>query len=484
MTTTAPANDIAGIAHIMHSTRRDPVPFIEHVIGDKLWDRQRQIARDVFRHRRVAVKACNSSGKTYIAARIALAWFFAHPMTKIVTTAATWDGVKRQLWGELTQAFHQLPAGMRRGIDLLQTELRAGPDWWAIGLSTDEGIRFQGHHAETMLVILDEANGVRSDIWEAAFSLGAGGNVHYLVIANPLEAAGPFYELFTDKRADWLLHTIDAFDTPNLAGLTPANLLTMDDESLGETVWPALITRRYVRDLLVEAGEESAVWQARVRGEFPTQSDVSLFALSWCERARQHPAADDGSAVVIGVDVAGPGDDETVAVVRQEDRILAMRTWRESDSRGLVTAYLREWQSRLSAVNVDSAGLGHYFAAHLRDQGYPVRSINVAVSPSDEKKRARFLNLRAELYVGLRDKLRDGLVSGLADDRLISQLTAIRHYTNSVGKTVIESKDEARKRGVKSPDRADALMLAFATDTPAFGIVRPPDAPAAYVRRR
>jgi hypothetical protein len=82
----------------------------------------------------------------------------------------------------------------------------------------------------------------------------------------------------------------------------------------------------------------------------------------------------------------------------------------------------------------------------------------------------RFRNLKAQLYWNLRERFQDGQVSGLDDDLTTSQLASIRYEINPRGQVQIESKDQARKRGVRSPDRAEALMLAFADRTP--GILR------------
>ena len=85
--------------------------------------------------------------------------------------------------------------------------------------------------------------------------------------------------------------------------------------------------------------------------------------------------------------------------------------------------------------------------------------VNVGESPRDQDK---FANLKAELYWGLRMRLETGDISGPMDERTIGQLAGIRYKHNARGQVVIESKDDARKRGVKSPDRAEAVMLAFA----------------------
>jgi phage terminase large subunit len=74
----------------------------------------------------------------------------------------------------------------------------------------------------------------------------------------------------------------------------------------------------------------------------------------------------------------------------------------------------------------------------------------------------RFVNLKAELYWGLRMRFQQNGVAGLSDEKTIAQLAAIRYRHNARGQVVIESKEEARKRGVRSPDRAEAVMLAYA----------------------
>ena len=117
------------------------------------------------------------------------------------------------------------------------------------------------------------------------------------------------------------------------------------------------------------------------------------------------------------------------------------------------------FRDRLQTVNVDRVGIGEFFAKHLDDQGFPVREINVGERSSEPEQ---FANSKAEYYWGLRTLAETGKISGLTDERTIAQLVGIRYSHNSQGLIVIESKEDARKRGVKSPDRAEAVMLAFA----------------------
>lgn len=450
------------VADVLRAGRRDPVAWMRHYLDLDPWHVQAEIVRDVFRYPRVAVKACHASGKTHIAAATVIAFHYLYPRSKVITTAPTWEGVEKLLWGEIGSLYQRLPKE-EMGGELLATELRSARDWWAMGLSTNEGVRFQGHHAWKMLVVIDEAPGVKPDIWTAIDSLRAGGDVHVLALGNPDVPSGPFYDAFTSPT--WKTHTINAFSTPNLAGLTLEQLLAMPEDQLDDQPRPYLITRRWVREKWYEWGADSPLWSSKVLGEFPQQATDALIWLAWLGAARRRPAVDPGGPVRVGIDVAGPGEDETVVVVQAQGNILALHAWSKPDPRGDVLAVLEPWRERIERVSVDSAGLGYYFGLFLRDQPWlkgKVRLINVG---EQAHQKARYLNLRAELYWALRQHFQDGDVHGLTDELLYSQLASIRYEHNARGQVVIESKEEARKRGVRSPDRAEALMLALADPT-------------------
>ena len=132
----------------------------------------------------------------------------------------------------------------------------------------------------------------------------------------------------------------------------------------------------------------------------------------------------------------------------------------------------------LRALKVDVVGVGSGVADRLRELKYPVVDVNVGAGARDPK---RFVNLRCELWWGLRERVRQGLLAGPIAEATIGQLATVRYsYDGTHTGPVIESKEQARKRGVKSPDRAEALLLAFAQVGP-----RPPTlaAPVSLTRR-
>jgi hypothetical protein len=206
-----------------------------------------------------------------------------------------------------------------------------------------------------------------------------------------------------------------------------------------------------------------------LEAEFIADLAGALIEWRWLDEARSKPAAYDPAAGPVhgGLDVAGPGENETVLALRQGPRLLELAAWVDPDPRGAVLAQLAPWRHRgLERVTVDTAGIGHYLARHLEDHGITVSDVNVGERPWSSDGAERYVNLKAELFWSLRERFADGEVSGLEDRTLLSQLAGLRYEHDSRGRVKIEGKADAVKRGLKSPDRAEALMLAFSPTNP------------------
>jgi phage terminase large subunit len=458
----------------------DPVLFASHLLGVALWKRQIEILRSIQTRRRTAIKACHAAGKTFTLAIATLWWLTRYSDGIVLTTSSTQRQVKTQLWNEI----HRLAANAKVPYPPLRTtELKLrGENNFALGFATNQTENFQGYHGKHILLIADEASGIESGIWDAIAGIMAGGMVHVVMAGNPITRSGAFFAGFTSERELWNCITIDALETPNLKGLTLEQLLALDPVDggpLDQNAISYLVTRRWVRDqhLIWWHGSESSSpqWMSRVRAQFPDQSQNSLIRLRWLERAKERArhsrVAEVGSSpLVAGVDVGG-GEAETVVYVcecrYEQTRIIAMGAWRGEDTRGQVVGFLNGYRPRLSVVRVDSIGIGHNFAKHLRDHRFVVDPINVGMpcesqpNLGENDPARRFFNLKARYYQTLADGLERDQIDGLNDEATIGQLANIQYEIDSHGRLRIESKEEARKRGASSFDRADALMLAL-----------------------
>lgn len=445
-------------------TIEDPCLFATSWLGEDLWGKQVEIMRAVETHPQTFVRACHSSSKTRTAAGLALWWLAKYEEAVVITTAPGKPNLLAGLWSEI-------PTMARRSRypfpPSLQLELKIDEKRIAYGYTTsvehgNQGVRFQGAHSANVLIIVDEATGVEMPIWDAIHGIMAGGNCRLLALYNPTVASGYVHQAATSLRASCHNIKISCFDTPNLAGLTLDAVLAMSEEQLDTNVRPYLATRRWVRDQWVRYGNDFR-FQSRVLGDFPDQGEGALIPIAWAERAaKEQPVNLAAGPLQVGIDVAGEGEDETVVIVKQGGAIVDMMATPQRDPRGQVAAFLRPYLPYLEVVNGDAIGLGYYFCLHLRDLGFPVQLVNVALPPLEGERDAKVLyaNLKAQFYMRLRAEFEADAVANLNDETLKSQLTSLKYGQNSRGQTIIESKPDARKRGVKSPDRAEALMLA------------------------
>jgi hypothetical protein len=249
------------------------------------------------------------------------------------------------------------------------------------------------------------------------------------MLSTPYGRQGVFYEEWTHGQG-WERYRVTANDVPRIsAGFLDEERATMTEAE-------------FRREYMVEF----------------TETEDALIPLAWLDEARERPPIHTHNALAAGLDVAGPGEDETVLVVRDGSSIVHMQAWDDPDPRGRVVAALNPFRRRMDVLNVDTVGMGYYMARHLQDQGFPVQDVNVGLPA---RRTDRYANVKAESYWGLRMRLEAGDLRGLMDDTAISQLAGINYEHNPRGQVIIESKEHARKRGVKSPDRAEGIMLAF-----------------------
>lgn len=448
----------------MDEQQRNPEYFIEEALGHNLWPKQREIVRSVRDHARTAVRSCHGAGKTYTAAQILLWFAYSFPHSIVLTTAPTFRQVERILWKELRVAWKsaRVPLG---GFLRKVPALEISEDWFSIGFSTDESDAFQGHHEESVLVVFDEASGIGHDLWVSADSVLTSANCRMLAIGNPTDPASQFYEEF--KLANVSKISISAFETPNFTafGITQADIVdgSWRAKITGNLPNAKLITPEWVADKVIRWGVKSSLWQSRVLGQFPETGTDSLIPLSWIEAAAARDI-EPSEPIELACDVARFGDDETV-IGGRGGRFYRMiyheRTQDLMTTTGEVVRALSD--TGAAVVRVDEVGVGAGVLDRLVELERPAVGINAGKAANDPE---RFANARAEMFWGLRERFdpREGAIDiDPDDDDLHSQLASIKWKVDSRGRIQIESKEEMKKRGIGSPDRADTLAMAFYT---------------------
>ncbi|MCL5283725.1 MAG: hypothetical protein M1330_03305 [Armatimonadetes bacterium] len=458
--------------------RRNPERFAGEVLSSHWWSRQRDIARSVTQSRRTVVKSANGVGKTYLAADLALWFLYCHAPSIVLTTAPTRRQVESLLWEEIRRRMRRANAELP-GM-LLKTRLQIREGWYALGLATDEDVRFQGFHAENLLVVMDEASGVPDEIWNAVEGVAVGRNNRVLAIGNPLAPVGRFYRAFRSPR--WKALTVSALEHPNVIGrgeiiegaVTRETIADRVAEWCEEVTPPAEGARSNVPLHGQAARNNLFEWEGhwyrpndlfltRVLGEFPEDAENRLILLRWIERAMKSDVAPVG-LVFMAVDVARFGQDCSVIAVRRGPAVVRLESFRGLDLMNLtgrIVEVARE--ERPESIMVDVVGVGGGVVDRLNELGIEgVIGVNVGMRSQQPE---RFANLRAELYWSLRERLAENHIRLPSDRTLLEELSSLTYRFTSSGQVQMESKETMRRRGESSPDRADAVAMLWALRT-------------------
>ena len=451
----------------------DPAWWCENVLRVKPWSKQVEIMQSVRDNPRTAVRSCHGIGKSFTAGQIILWFLNAFAPSIVLSTAPTWRQVEKLVWKEVRASYARATAidgGLGGALLPASPELHIVRDqWYAAGLSTNDPNKFQGYHEEHILVIVDEAAGVPEDIFEAIEGVLTSEHSRLLLLGNPTSIGGTFHKAF--RGAGYHTIHIGAFDSPNFTafGITPEDFPgnSWEEKITGRLPNPKLITPEWAYDKFLKWGPDSPAYQARVLGNFPEAGDDTLIPLAWVEAAQARWLdVEPGEPIEIGCDVARYGSDETVIAIRRGGRVEPLLVYAQKDTMetaGLVKAAHAETSA--TAIKVDEIGIGAGVVDRLKELKCPATGVNVASAPVEPE---RFMNLRAELWWNLRERLdpnprvNPNPIALPPDDQLLADLTNVKYKIDSRGRIQLESKEEIKKRLGRSPDRGDAVVLAYA----------------------
>ena len=481
----------------------DPIAYAREILGVSWWERQNEIAVSVRDNPRTLVKAAYGVGKTFCSGGL-VNWFFdAFPNSIIPTTAPTGHQVKDLLWKEIRDQ-RKLPPEP----DILQLRDPSSAGHYAVGFSPQKNIRAdefgaqaaQGFHAEHLLFVMDEAAGVRPEIWMAMDGVVVGANNRALAIGNPTVTSGPYFD--AARSGKWNVITISALEHPNIAAVLAGDpepypgavSLEWLEGKLADPYWCDRLGRptaddereKWITQGAFEFPPGSDEWyqpgpvgEAKILGRFPTTTTDTVWALSWLERARTRElkwGAED--SLEIGVDVARFGDDSTTFHARRGPCSLMHTSWHKADNMetaGRIKRHTMEvWEKMpevaLVVIRLDTTG-GHGAGPADRLRELFPGSDRVVIEDVNSSERARdhehYPNRRSELWFATSERGRAGdLDMTRLDprdyDALSTQLTSVKFKYDSQGRRVVEPKNDMKRRMARSPDDADGMNLAYA----------------------
>lgn len=423
--------------YIVENFYNDPVGYCRGVLKYEPDPWQQEAMRCIADHRRVAVRSGHGTGKTRMAASV-IHWYMAtRPHPQVVATANTLTQLTGKLWRELARVNQDAENGAMFEWTATTFSLASSRSTWrsmAIPWSENNPEAFAGTHEDHVLMVFDESSAIPDIIWETAAGAMTTKNCRWVVLGNPTRNKGKFHECFV--KDGWFNFTISCLDTSR-------------------------VQPEFIQEMEQEYGKDSDAYRVRVLGLPPRQEEQQYISEDIAMAAvLRNISAMDEEMKVLGVDVARFGDDRTI-LVRRHGRVASIvGEYKNIDTMSVAGAVIDAIRQERKAggrgydfICIDVIGIGSGVVDRLKEQGINVIGVNVAEKPRDLLCR----NLRSNLWKEVKEWLKTGKI----EKGMVYDLTAPHYYFDSSGKMMIERKEDMKKRGINSPDIADALCLTF-----------------------
>ena len=394
-----------------------------------------------------AISSGHGIGKSGLVAWIILWAMSTMADTKGVVTANTETQLKTKTWAELAKWYRMCVT--KEWFTLTATALFSSDKefekTWRFDMipwSEKNPEAFAGMHnrGKRILLIFDEASSIDNLIWEV--SEGAltdtETEIIWLAFGNPTKNTGRFRECFGVYKHRWHTSKIDS----RTAKMTNKDKL---------------------QEWIDDYGEDSDFVRVRVRGEFPRAGTAQFIGNDIVDDAVDREIeVPFGASKLMGVDVARFGEDQTVITRLHGRKLEEIHAFRGLDTME-VASKVAEFMNiyRPDAVFVDEVGIGAGVVDRLKQLGFDIIPVTSSNKADDERQ---YFNKRAEMWGRMKEWLKGADIpnsSSLKDD-----LTGIEYGYDAKMRLQLEKKSDMKKRGLSSPDEADAIALCFAYDTP------------------
>lgn len=437
-----------------------PVDFVEDVIKAKPDIHQRDILNSVAKYPMTTVRSGHGIGKSAVESWLVIWFLSTRPFPKIPCTAPTQHQLWDILWAEIAKWLRSNPALSQ---ELIWTKekvyMRGHPEeWFAVGRTASKPDALQGFHADHLLYVIDEASGVKDDIFEPVLGALSTEDAKLVMCGNPTKITGFFYDSHHKNREIYNSMHVDGRDSSR-------------------------VDQEFVDKITDMFGEDSDVFRVRVAGDFPLQEDDVFIPISLVENSinTEYKPARIPSLVHIGCDVARFGDDKTVIGYKVDEKVTFYKKRQGQDTMKTADDIILLGEELVSRyrlqdpipVKVDDGGVGGGVVDRLRQvkRNDPARFWWLEVYPVKFGERIRHRHyhdtttfMMATVKALLSPYDEDGRPKPVElilpdDDDLVAQLSGRKYNLTEASKIKIESKKEVKKRGQPSPDEADCVLL-------------------------
>lgn len=389
---------------------------------------------------REAVASGHGIGKSCEVAWIILWAMSTRPHLNGVITANTTTQLSTKTWRELALWHKRAINGHWFKWTATKFFHVDHPETWfcaAVPNTEHNSEAFAGLHARHVLLIFDEASGIPDSIWEVAEGAMTTPRAMWFVFGNPTKNTGRFRECFNSDKARWSLAQIDSRTCK-------------------------MTNKREINEWEDVYGEDSDFFRVRVKGQFPRLGVVQFIGNDIVDAAMAMDIPFESHMtmpLILGVDVARFGDDQSVVSLRQGRKIISIWKFRELNTMQLATevaAIIKD--VRPDATFCDVVGVGAGVVDRLRMLNFEIIEVNAGLAAQDDQT---YYNKRAEMW----GRMKNWLIQGADipnDDALKKALIGVEYGFDMKERIILERKQDMKARGLSSPDEAEAIAHTFA----------------------
>ena len=427
-----------------------PEQVYENKRGARVEPEQKEIVTAVQNNMRVSARSGHGIGKTAADGFIVITFISLYENARIIITGSKYDQLKMTTWAEIGKFY--MRSRVRDLLEYTAEKLvfKASPQtWFASIVTARDQESITGLHEDHVLVVVDEASGEAIDkMRDALMGCLTGPNNHILLCGNPTRTQGWFFDTFHTDAALWKhLH----YNAENSSLVSPESI----------EYW----RKKY--------DVNSPQYMVRVLGEFPPGNPRAIIPWDKVNAAMDRHENGEWKAagpLEIGVDPAFEGDDLATIAIRQGNvlhRIVTHPKATPIELNRFVVQDIRDARRDFNCpsdrikVKVDAHG---GYAASLIEALTLNENDNVDVVPiysNASATDAEYKGYGTQMWFDVGADI-DELV--LCRDEFLLDELAGREWRPAEGVMVIrmESKIDFKSRLGRSPDRADACVLAFA----------------------
>lgn len=461
-----------------HTLRWSMLSEYEHHVWDGTPDPLAVVCEALAAGKNVGVESATGTGKTFLGA-VLVQWFLCNFENSItVTTAPKEDQLTLHIWKEIGALYPRLrrkyPALTRAHLRLRMSppdmtdedDAEAMKEKWSVvgyacGVDAEtsaqggqgSATKAQGFHAEHMLIVTEETPGIHPAVMTALENTRTGDHNIQLAFGNPDHQLDTLHQFC--GKPNVVAVRISALDHPNVA--------------CGRMIVPGAVGRLRVDERLIEYGEDSRLYQSRVRGICPAEAAEALIKKAWIDACVARIAPDDGLPA-LGVDVANSeAGDKAAIAFGYGSACVEVVAFQCPDANILgvdVSARMKIEGVNAGHVGVDSVGVGVGTVNKLKELKQLIVALNGGATPepsTEEEGERRYLeaevfnNLRSQMYWQARKDIEKCRVTLPADAELHRDLITPQWKTQN-GKIIVESKEDIKKRLRRSPNKGDAFV--------------------------